>query len=134
MKGDTSATSPEAYIAGLEEPRRSEIASVDRLIRTLAPELQPVMVFGMLGYGPYRYRYESGREGDGAKICLASQKNYISLYCGAKALSLANEQVPKASMGKGCLRLKRLSDIDESLLAEIIQTSAQSEAPYAIQS
>ncbi len=33
-----------------------------------------------MGYGPYRYKYASSREGDWFVVCLASQKNYISLY------------------------------------------------------
>ncbi len=71
---------PEAYIDGLAEPRRSHIAQLDALIRETAPDLEPFMYGGMIGYGPFHYRYASGREGDTAKVSLASQKNYISLY------------------------------------------------------
>ena len=74
------AGEPREYLDGLAEPRRTDMVLLDALIRRTAPELEPVMAGSMLGYGPFHYRYASGREGDAALIALASQKRYISLY------------------------------------------------------
>src|SRR5687767_14994784 len=84
MKGQQkNVTTPKQYIANLAEPRRSDVAKLHALIMKTVPKLQPVIVSGMLGYGPFHYRYESGREGDTAKICVASNASYISLYAMA---------------------------------------------------
>src|SRR5690242_5730618 len=115
MKGQLNVKTPAEYIAAVDEKRRSDIAALDALIRKHAPKLEPVIMDGMLGYGPFHYRYASGREGDACRLSLASNKSYISLYCNA-----ADEQgyvaerfvdrLPKASIGKSCVRFKRVAD------------------------
>lgn len=120
------AVGPEAYIAGLEEPRRAQIAELDALIREVRPDLERFLYGSMLGYGPYHYRYASGREGDTAKVSLASQKNYISLYvlCMVGERYLAEEYVerlPKANIGKSCIRFKRPEDLDLDVLRELLR-------------
>ena len=100
-----SVPTPEGYIAGLEEPRRSEIQRLHDLIRETLPELEPNADDGMLGYGRFHYRYDSGREGDASLVALSSRKNYISLYvlCTNEGGYLAEqyvERLPKANIGK----------------------------------
>ena len=74
---------PAEYIATVDDKRRSDIAALDALIRKHTPKLEPVIMGGMLGYGPFHYRYASGREGDACKLSIASNASYISLYCFA---------------------------------------------------
>ncbi len=79
----------------------------------------------MLGYGTYRYRYASGREGESAVLSLASRKGHVSLYvqCTKDGRYLAEsyvDRLPKASVGKSCVRFKRLSDVDEAVLRELV--------------
>jgi hypothetical protein len=83
----------------------------------------------MLGYGPWHYKYASGREGDGFRIGLASNKNYISLYILATdgkhyVAEQFKKALPKASIGKSCVRFKRLSDLDKSALSNLIREGA----------
>ena len=71
----------------------------------------------MIGYGPFHYRYASGREGDAHLLALSPRKNYISLYVlcttdGAYLAESYRERLPKANIGKSCVRFKRTSDID----------------------
>ena len=68
---------------------------------------------GMLGYGPFHYRYASGREGDACKLSIASNASYISLYCFAadargSVAARYVDRLPKASIGKSCVRFKKL--------------------------
>ncbi len=79
----------------------------------------------MIGYGRYRYRYETGREGETSMISLASRKQYISLYvfCATEGRYLAHsyvDRLPKASIGKSCVRFKRLADVDLDILEELL--------------
>lgn len=130
MKTASIAATPEEYIASLEEPRRSEIAQIDRLIRETLPDLEPFMLNGMLAYGPYHYRYPSGREGDWCRVALASQKNYISLYCcaadeGGYVAERYRERLPKANIGKSCVRFKKLDDLDRGAVQAMLRETAE---------
>jgi uncharacterized protein YdhG (YjbR/CyaY superfamily) len=121
---------PEDYIAALDEPHRSQIGELHEVIRATVPELDPHVVSGMLGYGSYHYRYASGREGDWPILGLASRKRYISLYtCAAVEGQYVAEQyrdrLPKADIGKSCVRFNRLDDLDEKVLREMIRAAAK---------
>lgn len=120
------AKSPEEYISKLEEPRKTEIDQLHKIIRKTVPSLEPTMAFGMIGYGPFHYKYKSGREGDWMLIGLASQKNYISLYitCTTDGQYLAErykDKLPKASIGKSCIRFKKLADVDMKVLQKLLK-------------
>ncbi len=129
MKGHSDAKTPEEYIAQVEEKRRDDIQKLHDLVREVAPELEPTMDFKMLGYGKMKYKYASGREGEWMKIGIANNKQYISLYCCAAddkgyVAERYKERLPKASIGKSCVRFKRVSDLDEDVLRELIRESA----------
>jgi len=125
----TDATTPEQYIAALDEPRRTEVQALHDLIRRVAPDLETHVDRGMIGYGPYHYRYASGREGDTFRIGLSSRKAYISLYVtsatetGYMAESY-QDRLPKADIGKSCVRIKRLSDVDLDVVAALVRDGA----------
>ena len=130
MKGQLNVKTPAEYIAAVDDERRSDIAALDALIRTHAPELEPVIMGGMLGYGPFHYRYKSGREGEACKLSIASNASRISLYCfaadadGYVAKRYASS-LPKANIGKSCVAFKRLSDLDEKTLVALIKETAR---------
>lgn len=124
----TKAKTPEEYIDLIEEPRRSEIIKLHKFIQKCVPDLKPHILYGMIGYGTYHYKYASGREGDWSVVILASQKNYISVYaCGARDGKYIAEShkkyFPKANIGKSCIRFKTVDDIDLKVLAKIIKES-----------
>ena len=84
----------------------------------------------MLGYGKFHYKYASGREGDTSVIGLASQKNYISLYILAEKdgvyLAEANkEKLGKVSVGKSCIRFKKLEDLNLKVAMQLAKTAAK---------
>lgn len=130
MKAPATVTTPTAYLAQLPEGRKADVTALHRAIRQAVPDLKPIIVYGMLGYGPFHYKYASGREGDSAIICLASQKNYISLYvcaCTSEGyLAEANKaRLGKVSVGKSCIRFKHLADLNLKVALELVQTTAQ---------
>lgn len=129
MHGHSDAPTHDAYIDALEEPRRSEVRRLHELIRETVPQLEPTMDFKMLGYGKYRYRYATGREGEWMLVGVASNKQSISLYVTATDESgyLAERYAPrlgKASCGKSCIRFKRLADLDLAALRELLREAA----------
>lgn len=133
MIGRSNATTRSEYISQLEQPRKADIVALDELIRKTAPKLKPFFHAGMLAYGPWHYKYPTGREGDWFRIGLASNKNYISLYiCAGDEDGYIAERykkaLPKASIGRSCVRFKRLSDLDQSALKKLIHDSAKAGA------
>ncbi len=129
MKGKTNAKTHEEYIAGVEEKRREDVQRLHDLVREVAPELEPTMEFGFMGYGRYHYRYASGREGEWMKIGIANNKQYISLYCCAGdergyVAERYRKRLPKANIGKSCVRFKRLSDLNGKALRDLIREAA----------
>jgi hypothetical protein len=127
----TDAESPDEYIDRLDEPRRTDIRRLHELIRKIAPKLEPHLASGMLAYGRYHYKGKSkGTEGEWFHIGLASNKRYISLYVMAADRDgyLAERykaKLPKADIGRSCVRFKRLADLDPAALNELIAAGAK---------
>ena len=117
------------YLDQIEEPRRSDMRALDALIRKNAPLLKPSIQAGMIGYGSYHYKYSSGRQGVAAVIALASQKNYISVYIcatekGEYVAEKHKKEFPNASIGRSCIRFKKLEDVDTAALARLVKLGA----------
>lgn len=124
------AKTPKEYIEAIDEPRRSEIQLLYDFIRKTVPTLTPYIEVGTLGFGKYHYKYPSGREGDWALVGLASQKQYISLYVcaaidGQYIAEKYKDNLPKASIGKSCIRIKHAADIDQKVLAAILRDAVK---------
>jgi hypothetical protein len=130
MTGSKNVKTPAEYLASLDEPRKTEIAMIDAFIRKTVPKLDPFICSGMLAYGPFHYTYASGREGDWFRVGVASNKNYISIYAcatvdGAYVAEQFKAQLPKASIGKSCIRFKRWSDLDPKVMSKLLKATAK---------
>lgn len=127
----TAAKTPQEYIdLILDSARKEEIIKLDEFIQKTVPDLKPFILAGMIGYGKIRYKSASGREGDWSVIALASQKNYISVYiCATDGRQYLAEsyksKLPKADIGKSCIRFKRTADIDLKILGEVIKKAEE---------
>ncbi|CAN5798563.1 hypothetical protein BH20VER1_BH20VER1_28590 [soil metagenome] len=129
MKVAEECTTPAQYIRSLPAERRPAIEKLDKLIRKNAPKLEPHLCKGMLAYGRYHYKYASGREGDWCIIALAAQKNYISLYiCATDEGEYLPEKyqarLGKVSVGRSCIRIKKIEDLDLAAAADVIKRAA----------
>lgn len=119
------AKTPEEYIEKLEEPRKSEMKVLFDLIKKTIPQYPPEIGYGMIGFRKFHYKTKSGQEGDWHLIGLASQKNYISIYvCASDGTQYVaekhKEQLPKASIGRSCIRIKHTKEIDLDILKKVI--------------
>ncbi len=77
---------------------------------------------GIVGFGEYHYKYDSGREGDALRLGFANRAQSISIYImpGYQDFSDQLARLGKHKIGKACLYIKRLSDVDEDVLREIM--------------
>lgn len=131
MKAPDSITTPAQYLASLPDERRADGAALHKAIVKAVPKLKPCIVYGMLGYGKFHYKYESGREGDTAVIALASQKAHFSLYVmadelGGKSLVERNSaRLGKVTVGKSCIRFKKLEHLELPVVLELVKEAAR---------
>lgn len=77
----------------------------------------------VIGYGRYRYRYDSGRAGQWVATGFLPRKDAISIYIlpGYADFSAILSALGKHRIGKSCLYVKRLSDIDLAVLGRLIR-------------
>ncbi len=75
----------------------------------------------IIGFGKYHYKYASGHEGDAPMLGFSPRKAQFSLYVYSsteKSKQLLKD-LGKFKMGKACIYIKRLSDIDTQVLKEL---------------
>jgi hypothetical protein len=116
-----------AYLDAIEDPvRRQDCERITAMMERLAGA-PPVMWGGsIVGFGSYHYRYESGREGDAPLLGFSSRKGDISVYlsCDDPPLQAMRDKLGRHKMGKACLYLRRLDDVDQGVLEEMVAHSA----------
>lgn len=104
-----------------EQKRQDSYALLETMKRLSGAE--PVMWgSSIIGFGNYRYRYKSGREGDWFLTGFSPRKNALTLYLmgGLNQQAELLEKLGKYKRGKGCLYIKKLSEVDTSVLEEMI--------------
>ena len=79
----------------------------------------------IIGFGKYHYKYASGHEGDAPVLGFSPRKAAISLYVfsGADEHLPTVEKLGKFTMGKACIYVKKMNDIDIDVLNELMQQS-----------
>lgn len=125
-----NANTIEEYFQKADD-KESALRELDSLIRQHAPDLKPEFVGGttitMVGYGMVPYKPKSAKEETRwPLVALAAQKNYISVYVCAV---IDNEYIAekyaatlgKVSVGKSCIRFKKIEDLNTSTLAMILK-------------
>lgn len=128
--------SVEAFIASIEnDTMRHDCLRVIEIMRDVTGESPRIWGSGMVGFGSYRYRYDSGREGEWFITGFSPRKANLTLYlmAGFEEFEPLLAKLGKHKTGKSCLYVKRLDDIDESILRELIASSVrhtQSMWPY----
>ncbi|WP_282181461.1 DUF1801 domain-containing protein [Aliiroseovarius marinus] len=114
----------EDFIAAVEpDAKRDDARQLDQLFREVTG-YQPVM-WGpsIIGYGQYHYVYDSGRQGDFLATGFSPRKARHSIYImpGYADFGDILVRLGKHKMGKSCLYVNKLADIDLDVLAELIR-------------
>ena len=76
----------------------------------------------IVGFGTYHYRYASGREGDWFVTGFSPRKQALTVYlmCDVSTQQPLLDKLGKYKIGKSCLYIKKLADIDETVLRQLI--------------
>jgi hypothetical protein len=129
-----TSASVRAYLDAIEDPmRRQDCEAIVAMMESIAGA--PPVMWGdsIVGFGSYHYRYDSGREGDAPLLGFSSRKGDISVYlsCDDPPLQALRERLGRHKMGKACLYLRRLDDVDRDVLGQMVaHAAAETRARY----
>lgn len=120
-----TAADVEAHFDAQPEARAADCRALAALMQRVSGQ-PPVMWGRMVGFGHHHYVYDSGREGDIFEIGFASGAGgkgdislYLSLGCMPAERAALLARLGRHREGKGCLYIKRLSDVDLGVLEEL---------------
>ncbi|RYY23355.1 MAG: DUF1801 domain-containing protein [Sphingomonadales bacterium] len=96
---------------------------------------EPATMWGpsIVGFGRYAYTYDSGRSGEMCRIGFSPRKAELVLYVlnGVEDQSATLDRLGKHKSGKGCLYIKKLADVDLTVVEELVADKiARMDAQY----
>jgi len=122
-KTQPTALDPKDFLATVEPKQRRQdglalLACFDRVTGLKARMWGP----SIIGYGRYHYKYDSGREGDSLMTGFSPRKTALTCYImpGYRDMSEKLARLGKHKIGKSCLYINKLADIDMDVLEEIV--------------
>jgi hypothetical protein len=127
IKTKPTEVSPAAFIDKVEnEQRRKDGHELVSLMKKVTG--RPAKMWGpsIVGFDQYHYKYASGHEGDMPITGFSPRKQSLVLYLGPgledKKLMA---KLGKHKMGKGCLYINKLDDVDRNVLLELVTKSVE---------
>jgi hypothetical protein len=109
------------------EQKRNDSFKLIEIMEAISGHQAKMWGPSIIGFGAYHYKYDSGHEGDSPLIGFSPRKAAISLYVftGTEQHWHLLDDLGKFKMGKACIYIKRLSDINEQKLALMIKETIQ---------
>ena len=108
-----------------DEKKRQDCFTILEMMKQVTGE-EPIM-WGptIVGFGTYHYKYATGREGDWFLVGFSPRKQNLTLYvmAGFDQYDALMSRLGKYKTGKSCLYIKRLTDVDETTLRELVKQS-----------
>jgi hypothetical protein len=126
----------EGFLGTLEdEQKRQDSITLRDLMASTTGEEARMWGSSIIGFGSYHYRYESGHEGDAPAVSFSPRKANLTLYItgGFEEHEDTLARLGKHKLGKGCLYIKRLADVDKDVLRELIRKSAANAARFHVE-
>jgi len=113
------------YIASrADDEQQAECRQLMTLLKKVTRQSPKMWGPSIVGYGSYRYTYESGRTGEAPLAAFAIRGRELVIYLvPGEERNLLLSRLGKHKMGKGCLYFKRLSDLDYSVLEKLVTNS-----------
>lgn len=107
--------------------KRDDSIQLVQLMQSVSNEAPKMFSESIIGFGQYYYKYASGHEGSAPLIGFSPRKAAISLYVytGLEEHRPLVEQLGKYKIGKACIYIKKLSDINTEHLTTLMQETIQ---------
>jgi hypothetical protein len=125
-KTQPTAASVEDHIASrATERQRADCAALMALLGRITGESPRMWGPSIVGYGSYRYTYESGRTGEAPRVGFAIRGRELVVYVATDddAQRSLLSRLGKHRMGKACLYVRRLADLDMSVFEQLVRGS-----------
>lgn len=127
-KTKPSKVSVTAFMNSIEDKqKRLDARKVAAMMREATGSRARMWGANIVGFGEYHYKYDSGREGDFMITGFSPRKQALTLYVipGFKHFEPLMNKLGKYKTGKSCLYVKRLADVDEKVLKQLIVGSVK---------
>jgi hypothetical protein len=110
-----------------DEQVRDDCFAIVKLMKKVTGEKPRMWGPGIVGFGQYHYKYDSGHEGDSCLAGFSPRKQNITLYVmpGADNHPDLLKKLGKHKAGKGCIYIKKLEDIDMDVLEKLVAQSVK---------
>ena len=138
LKTTQNDSDVETYLNSVEHPtKRTDSFKLLQLMGKVTG-LEPKM-WGdsIVGFGEYHYRYVTGHEGDAALVGFSPRKQNLTLYLMGcyirsddKSYDELFSQLGKHKLGKSCLYINKLADVDMGVLEELVRKSYEDMQAY----
>ncbi|SRR5581483_5290758 len=125
-KTKPTAASVSAFIGKISDPSQQKDAkALVKWMEQVSGEKAKLWGPSIIGVGTYHYKYDSGREGDVPMLSFSPRKSATVLYSlmGFSGSDALLAKLGKHTTGKGCLYIKKLTDVDEQILKELMAKS-----------
>jgi len=135
LKTKENDTSIDEFLGTLDEPKKEDTKRVIQLMTDATKEKPKMWGSSIVGFGKENLKYASGRELEWFKIGVSPRKANITLYGLMKAVLNEPEileKLGKNTTGKGCIYIKRLSDINSEVLEDLIKKSVDIEDRHKV--
>jgi Domain of unknown function (DU1801) len=108
-----------------DEKQRADAHQICAMMARLSGEAPKMWGPSIIGFGAYRYKYDSGRQGEMCRIGFSPRKGQTVVYMidGYQAYADQLARLGKHKTGKSCLYIKRLSDVDVGVLETMMASS-----------
>ena len=115
-----------------EADRREDCFAIAEIMEEITGEKPKMWGPSIVGFGTYHYKYASGREGDWPITGFSPRKKDLTVYImmGFEKHDELMKKLGRHSVGKSCLYIKRLADIDVPILKKLIKTSVKELKAY----
>ncbi|MBC6367540.1 DUF1801 domain-containing protein [Algoriphagus sp. AK58] len=128
-KTQPTNASVDAFLEATPSPKMKEDAfKLKRIMEEVTGEKAVMWGDSIVGFGKYKYHYESGRKGEFLIAGFAPRKAALSLYlmgCMETKFEDLFAQLGKHKTGASCVYINKLSDVNETVLRELIKQSYQ---------
>jgi hypothetical protein len=114
------------YIASrASEQQRTDCRELMAMFKKITGHQAKMWGPSIVGYGSYEYVYESGRTGEAPLVGFAIRGRELVVYLmvEGEAQQALLSRLGKHKMGKSCLYLKQLADVDRAVLEQLVAGS-----------
>jgi hypothetical protein len=128
LKTKMNDGSVEAFLNAVEDDQKREDSyRLKEMMEELTGAQAQMWGTAIIGFGTYHYKYDSGREADWMLTGFSPRKQALTLYLmsGNEHFEKERTSLGKHKIGKSCLYIKKLSDIDEEVLRDMIKKSVK---------